>query len=401
MLLRELLEWIDHAAPDQRADAAAALARAYLHIQSNPQTGQSAELAMPVISVEAAMTFLLDDPSPDVRQALADVLAASPSAPAHIVVSLAADAPAVAAVVLARSPLLIDADLVEIIKGGSPLLQAAIASRAPVSEAVAEVLAQVGDRDACLKLLLNTAATIADINYQRIAERFGDDAELRDIMLARPGFPAEAREILIRRLGESLGAQLAKSLSIEDDALDISLDGCEWAKVEPAPEISPSALTDVPENRLGQLIAGLLLRGICGGKLARFEAALAELADAPLERVARLVRSGNRSLLRAVYAEAGLPKLAFEAFSVALDARRKLPDYDLGEDRYANTQRIVDAALACYSDVSNRQMFDLVATIRRFAACEAREAARDHARRVLVDRTDDTAPDRELAALAA
>ena len=143
------------------------------------------------------------------------------------------------------------------------------------------------------------------------------------------------------------------------------------------------------------------MRGICGGKLARFEAALAELADAPLERVTRLVRSGNRSLLRAVYAEAGLPKLAFEAFSVALDTRRKLPDYDLGEDRYANTQRIVDAALACYADVSDRQTFDLVATLRRFAAFEAREAARDHARRVLVDRTDDTAPDRELAALAA
>ena len=399
MLLREFLEWIDHAAPDQRADAAAALARTYL--EDNPQTGPSAELAMPVISAKAAMTFLLDDPSPDVRRALADELAASSSAPAHIIVSLAADTPAVAAVVLARSPLLIDADLVEVVKAGLPSLQSAIASRAQVPEAVAAILAEIGDRDACLKLLLNPAAAIADINHRGIAERFGDDAELRDVMMMRPGLPAEARQILIRRLGESLGDQLAKSLSIEDDSPDSARDKCEAAKIEPAAEVSPNEVSDAAEHRRHQLIAGLLLRGICGGKLARFEAALAELAGAPPERVVRLVRSGNRSLLRAVYAEAGLPKPAFEAFSVALDTRRALPGYDLGEDRYASTQRIVDAVLACYADASNRQTFDLVVMLRRFAALEAREAARDHARRALLDRTDETAPDREQAALAA
>ena len=401
MLLREFLEWIDHAAPDQRADAAAALARAYLHMEGNPQTGQSADLAMPVVSVGAAMTFLLDDPSPDVRLALADELAASSSAPAHIIVSLAADTPAVAAVVLARSPLLIDADLMGIIKAGSLSLQSRIASRVQVSEAVAAVLAEVGDRDACLKLLLNPGAAIADIDCRGIAERFGDDAELRDVMMARQGLPAEARQILIRRLGESLGNQLAKSLSIEDDATDSARDKCEAAKIEPAAEVSPDEGADPAEHRRDQLITGLLLRGICGGKFARFEAALAELADAPPERVARQVRSGNRSLLRAVYAEAGLPKPAFEAFSAALDTRRAAPGYDLGEDRYATTQRIVDAVLACYADASNRQTFDLVVMLRQFAALEAREAARDHARRALLDRTDETAPDREQAALAA
>ena len=62
--------------------------------------------------------MLLDDPSPLVRRALADALAASPSAPPAIVLALAADQPQIAAPVLALSPLFVDADLVDAVATG-------------------------------------------------------------------------------------------------------------------------------------------------------------------------------------------------------------------------------------------------------------------------------------------
>ena len=57
--------------------------------------------------------MLLDDPSPLVRRALAEALAASEEAPPSIIIALPSDQPEIAALVLERSPLLLDADLVD------------------------------------------------------------------------------------------------------------------------------------------------------------------------------------------------------------------------------------------------------------------------------------------------
>ena len=71
--------------------------------------------------------MLLDDPSPLVRQAMAEVFARSAEAPAAIVQALALDQPSVALPVLEHSPLLIDADLVDIVATGNCEMQCAIA----------------------------------------------------------------------------------------------------------------------------------------------------------------------------------------------------------------------------------------------------------------------------------
>ena len=77
------------------------------------------------------MTMLLDDPSPLVRQALAEALAYSPEAPASVVYALAAEQPQISAIVLEHSPLLIDADLVDAVATqGSQAIVAPLCGRA-------------------------------------------------------------------------------------------------------------------------------------------------------------------------------------------------------------------------------------------------------------------------------
>jgi uncharacterized protein (DUF2336 family) len=51
---------------------------------------------------EGLMLKLLDDPSPLVRRALADALAASPAAPAPVIIALASDQPQIAAPIYQR-----------------------------------------------------------------------------------------------------------------------------------------------------------------------------------------------------------------------------------------------------------------------------------------------------------
>ena len=131
MIVRHFLQWVRTAPAGHRADATSALARAYLH--SDLSTDDR-------IAAEGAMVMLLDDPSPLVRLALAEALATSADAPPALIMALSGDQPEIAACVLERSPLLLDADLVDIVATAEPAAQEAIARRrdlpCPVAAAI-------------------------------------------------------------------------------------------------------------------------------------------------------------------------------------------------------------------------------------------------------------------------
>src|SRR5690242_4981632 len=160
MIVRQFLQWVRTASPGQRAEATSALARAYLF------SGLTADDRA---AAEGAMIMLLDDASPLVRWALADALASSPAAPPPVIHALAGDQPDIAARVLERSPLFIDADLVDLAATGTAAVQTAIARRVPLQCSVAAAVAEVGAAEACLTMLENDAADIAPFSIDRIA----------------------------------------------------------------------------------------------------------------------------------------------------------------------------------------------------------------------------------------
>src|SRR5437588_5409154 len=120
MIVRQFLQWMRMAPAAERADATAALARAYLYSELSRDDRAAAE---------GALIMLLDDPSPLVRVGLARALAFSENAPPAVILGLAADQPEVAAWVVEHSPLLLDADLVDAVATGASRMQAAIANR--------------------------------------------------------------------------------------------------------------------------------------------------------------------------------------------------------------------------------------------------------------------------------
>src|SRR5664280_48199 len=135
MIVRQFLQWIRHAPPGERAEATSALARAYLYSDLSPDD---------VAAAEGAMIMLLDDPSPLVRRALADVFATSQKAPPVVVHALANDQPEIAMAILALSPLLQEADLIDLVATAQPAAQTAIASRAMLPRSLAAAIAEVG-----------------------------------------------------------------------------------------------------------------------------------------------------------------------------------------------------------------------------------------------------------------
>src|SRR4051812_22943663 len=195
MIVRQFLHWVRAARPGERAEATSALARAYLHSDLSPD-----DLA----AAEGAMIMLLDDPSPLVRRAMSDVFASSQKAPPVVVHALAADQPEVALPLIARSPLLSDDDLIDLVRAGKADVQLTIAERPLIGTAVAAAIADAGTADACLALMQNCEADVALASVERIVERFGHLAAIRQNLLARDDLPMALRQSLLSKLSRTL-----------------------------------------------------------------------------------------------------------------------------------------------------------------------------------------------------
>src|SRR5260370_5637012 len=252
MIVRHFLQWVRTAPAADRADAAGALARAYLYSDLSPDDRMAAE---------GAMVMSLDDPSPLVRRALAETLAASPEAPPAVILALTGDQPEIAGLVLERSPLLLDADLVELVAASDEANQAPIARRTGLPRSVAAAIAEVGCAEACLILIENPAAEIAAFSLGRMAERFGHLAALREALFARADLPAPTRQALMIQLSQTLVSFVADRHWLDETrARRISREAC--AKAPRTLAAAPSARELGPLLRrlreIGQLHAGLM-----------------------------------------------------------------------------------------------------------------------------------------------
>jgi uncharacterized protein (DUF2336 family) len=375
MIVRQFLQWVRSAPPGERAEATSALARAYLHSDLSPD-----DLA----AAEGAMIMLLDDPSPLVRRALSEVFASSQKAPLVVVHALATDQPDVALPVLSRSPLLIEDDLVDLIATGQADTQVAIAGRALLSRPLAAAISEVGSAEACLALLENGDAEIALFSIDRIVERFGHLAAIRENLVARDDLPMSTRQALLSKLSQTLaGFVAARQWLGPEHAEYAAREACEKATLALAAETPYHEVAALMHHlrQSGQLTAGMILRALLSGNVVLFEEALAELSDVPLDRVANYIHDKNISGFRALYHKAGLPDVAYPAFREALMAMRDgiLVGEQGGVARLK--RRMVERVLARCAGLRGEElrgpdMASLLALLRRFAVEAAREEAR-------------------------
>src|SRR5690348_7165388 len=368
MIVRQFLQWVRAARPGERAEATSALARAYLHSDLSPD-----DLA----AAEGAMIMLLDDPSPLVRQAMSEVFASSQKAPPVVVRALAADQFEVAQPLIERSPLLADEDLVDLVAAGKPQSQLVIAGRPLLTVTVAAALADMATPEACLALLENGDADITLASVDRIIDRFGHLAPIRENLLGRDDLPMAMRQSLLSKLSRTLaGFVAARQWLVPEHAEYAAREACEKATVALAADTPYEEIGELVRHlrQSGQLTAGMLLRALMSGNVVLFEEALAELSDLPLDRVGSHVHDRNLTGFRALYRKAELPELAYPAFRAGLAALRQ--GVLIGEPRDAARlkRRMVEHVLdACMQEGAEAA---LLALLRRFAVEAAREEAR-------------------------
>jgi uncharacterized protein (DUF2336 family) len=370
MIVRHFLQWVRTAEAAERAEATSALARAYLYSGLTDDDR---------IAAEGAMIMLLDDPSPLVRLALAEALGASGQAPAAVMHALLNDMPDIAAIVLERSPTLLDSDLVDSIALGDAVMQSAIARRAYLPRSVAAALAEVGSAEACLTLIENTGADIAQFSLDRIVARFGHLAAIREALLAWPELSPATRHALIIKVSQTLaGFAVACNWLDESRAQRIAQEACEKATVTLAANVEPAQVSSLVGHlrETGQLNAGLVLRSLLSGNIDFFEQALAELAELPVRRVAALVHDRRGAGFKAVYERAGLPESVYPAFRAAIEG---MHEFGLHGEMGGSTRlkrRMIERVLTSCAGMAAPDIEPLMTLLRRYATEAAREEAR-------------------------
>ncbi len=322
--------------------------------------------------------MLLDDPSPLVRQAMAEVFSRSADAPAAIVQALALDQPSVALAVLEHSPLLIDADLVDIVATGTCETQCAIARRINLPSSVCAAIAEVGSAAAALELIENPYAELAPFSWDRIVERHGHLAAIRESMLILEDLPAATRAALVTKLSETLAQFVTarKWLSAER-AGRIASEARDRSTINIAARSRGDDIQGLVRHlRIsGQLTAGLILRALLSGNLELFDSALAELAGLPRARVSALLYERGGASVEALLRRAGLPQSTFAAFRVALEACEENGFIGNTSEAARLRRQMVERVLThCETDAEAAE--PLLILLRRFATESAREEAR-------------------------
>ena len=246
----------------------------------------------------------------------------SAEAPAAIVQALALDQPSIALPVLEHSPLLIDADLVDIVATGNSETQCAIARRVNLPPSVSAAIAEVGSAAAALELIENAYAELAPFSWDRIVERHGHLAAIRESMLVLEGLPSATRMALVAKLSDTLAQfVVAKNWLSPDRAGRLASEARERSTVNIAARSRGEDMQGLVQHlrATGQLTAGLILRALLSGNLELFDASLAELSGLPHARVTALLHDRGGASLQALLIRAGLPESTFAAFRIALE----------------------------------------------------------------------------------
>lgn len=202
-------------ANDPEEDVRAELARRIARLVPGADETMQSDLHHRVI---ALLEKLAEDRLPRVRAIISEEIKSSQTVPKHLVMKLAKDTElSVCAPVLEYSPLLSDADLMELIAGSAVAgVSEAVAKRAHLSDDVADSIAKTLDVAAVTKLLSNPNAQIREDTLDQIINMAVEEEMLHEPLVLRPSLSMRA----VRRIASFVARALLEELLEKSDLDD-------------------------------------------------------------------------------------------------------------------------------------------------------------------------------------
>jgi len=349
---------------ETRADTAAKVADAF-------ETGALSDAERTL--AEQIFRVLARDAEVKVRAALSSHLKASDQLPHDVAMQLAKDVEQVSLPVLEFSKVLTDEDLVQIVRSAGAEKQTAVAKRSTVSNVVANALIDHGKTPTVVAALAaNKGADLGEGEVKKILDRHGADVGVTNSLAMRPNLPLAVSERLVAMVSASLQEYLVKKHDMTDEmATDLVLQARERATISLLP--AGAETTDVIQftkqlARHGRLTPSLVLRALCSGDIAFFEASLATLSGVPVVNARQLIHDPGPLGLQSVYQYAHLPVDMFPLFRAAFDVARDM-DYDGGDrDRQRFSAKLIERVLTRLEQIDHANLTYLMNRLQKLAA---------------------------------
>jgi uncharacterized protein (DUF2336 family) len=300
---------------------------------------------------EEIFRLMMKDAEVRVRQSLAIHLKESAAVPHDVAVVLAQDVDSVALPILQFSEVLTDEDLVAIVHGQEIGKQVAIARRPRVSATVSEALVETHNQDVVANLIANEGAEISETALQQVVDEFGETAAIQGSLVQRTTLPVTVVERLVTMVSDQLREHLVVHHHLSGDVVNaIMTQSREHATITLVTGARREDVEGLVRHlRLnGRLSTSIMLRAVCMGDLAFFEAGMAELAQVPIANASILIHDPGQLGFSALYQKTKLPDALLPAFLCAIDVAHET-DFDGGEqDRERYCRRMIERVLTQY-----------------------------------------------------
>jgi uncharacterized protein (DUF2336 family) len=230
----------------------------------------------------------------DLREALAERLAALDNVPVELIVFLANDDISVARPVLLHSPILNDIDLVYIITAKGHDHWRTIASRESLSPVVADRLIDTQDPGAILNLIDNERVHLQKGSMKKLVRASIRSEELHAPLLRRPEVDAEVASDLYMIVSQALRRDIMEKFAPPVEMIEKSMEAlvdelCHESHGERFASPEMTALAQRLQER-GGISPEILIRTLRRGQTGFFVALFAERAGFAPEQVVRMIQ---------------------------------------------------------------------------------------------------------------
>lgn len=331
---------------ESRAHAAHKICRCIDEAQLSPEERAHAESILAIMAEDAAVL---------VRRALAVALKNSPKLPHELAVKLAGDIETIALPIILNSPMLTDADLVEIVRTCPSAKQVAVASRETLSATVTNAIATSAVPEAVQRAVANDNAIFDEHALETVLDRFAGVSAITAAMVHRNELPLIITEKLVSLVtGEAFDHLVNNHELPPQIAIDLAMGARERVTVdiiEQAVRQKDIARFVQQLNLNGRLSPSLLMRGLCMGHVEFVEHAMAELAGMAHQRMWLMIHDSGPLGLKAAFDRTGLPPRLFPSFRAALEVYHTIEREGGAQDRIIFRRRMLERTLTLFQSI--------------------------------------------------
>lgn len=207
------------------------------------------------------------------RAEVSQHLAGLPDVPRNLAKILGNDEIEVAYPILSLSTVLLDEDLIEIARNRTIEHQVAIAERPEVSEAVSDVLVELGQETVIAALLKNQNARIASATLEYVVEESRRVDAFQQPILRRNELPPHLAARMVMWVSAALRQYILDNFEVDEGLVDDALENTalEIISAPASPARKASQLADTLDGE-GELSPELLVNALRDGEMRLFVA---------------------------------------------------------------------------------------------------------------------------------